>query len=349
MSGFKIIDGGNIVVNGLVIALYGDAGVGKTTTALTAKKPLLLDFDGGVQRCDLRGGKDIVTIRDWEADILPALKDIIANLSSYSTIIIDTADSCINAIKTWVKLRRPKDCIDGRKMYGLIKDEFYMFINTLVSAGIDIILIAHKTTEEENKIKRSVMQITGGSKNLIYQRADFMGYIHIDGKSRAISFIPTEEWDGKTVSNYNSNYFLPDCFTNSNFFELEIQKMKDAINSRATKQVEKANFLIAQSELISKAMNATDMNLILEDFNGSTEPTAIKKQLWAKMKERAKEVNIIFDADNKIFVLPAPPPPPVVKEPEAVTPEPEKKNGNGTAKPVVLEPEKISEEKFSFD
>ena len=38
----------------LKMMVYGQAGMGKTTFALSAPKPLLLDFDNGVKRVNLQ-------------------------------------------------------------------------------------------------------------------------------------------------------------------------------------------------------------------------------------------------------------------------------------------------------
>jgi predicted ATPase len=51
--------------------IYGQAGMGKSTLALSAPKPLLLDFDGGVKRINLNHTKDVDTVQveKW-SDIL---------------------------------------------------------------------------------------------------------------------------------------------------------------------------------------------------------------------------------------------------------------------------------------
>ena len=48
--------------------IYAQAGTGKTTLSLSAPKPLLLDFDGGVNRINLSHleGVDIVQVTNWE-------------------------------------------------------------------------------------------------------------------------------------------------------------------------------------------------------------------------------------------------------------------------------------------
>ena len=49
-----------ITVDRITLALYGDPGVGKTTLAFSADKPLLFDFDNGAHRASNR--KDTVRV-----------------------------------------------------------------------------------------------------------------------------------------------------------------------------------------------------------------------------------------------------------------------------------------------
>ena len=72
-------------VEQLVVAIYGQPGIGKTTLAFTAEAPLLLDFDKGAYRAV--GRKDTVQIESW-----PDVTNITeADLAPYKTVIVDTA------------------------------------------------------------------------------------------------------------------------------------------------------------------------------------------------------------------------------------------------------------------
>ena len=43
--------------------IYGQAGTGKTTLALSAPKPLLFDFDNGVHRVNFAHLQDVATVQ----------------------------------------------------------------------------------------------------------------------------------------------------------------------------------------------------------------------------------------------------------------------------------------------
>ena len=76
--------------------IYGQAGMGKSTLALSAPKPLLLDFDNGVKRINMSHleGVDIVQITTWQ-DVQQVLQE---NLSAYETIVIDTVGKMMDFI-----------------------------------------------------------------------------------------------------------------------------------------------------------------------------------------------------------------------------------------------------------
>ena len=75
---------------------YGQAGMGKTTLALSAPRPLLLDFDNGVNRVNYAHQKDTVPITSFQ-ESLDVLKE---DLSEYDTIVVDTIGKMMDFIIT---------------------------------------------------------------------------------------------------------------------------------------------------------------------------------------------------------------------------------------------------------
>ena len=77
--------------------IYGQAGMGKSTVALSAPKPLLLDFDNGVKRMNMAHLENIDTVQvtSWN-DVQQVLQE---DLSAYQTIVVDTIGKMMDFIK----------------------------------------------------------------------------------------------------------------------------------------------------------------------------------------------------------------------------------------------------------
>ena len=77
--------------------IYGQACMGKSTVALSAPKPLLLDFDNGVKRMNMAHLENIDTVQvtSWN-DVQQVLQE---DLSAYQTIVVDTIGKMMDFIK----------------------------------------------------------------------------------------------------------------------------------------------------------------------------------------------------------------------------------------------------------
>lgn len=72
--------------------IYGQPGMGKTTMALSAPDPLLIDCDNGVQRVNPAHISDTVQVSSYN-DVLAVLNE---DLSPYKSLVIDTAGKLLD-------------------------------------------------------------------------------------------------------------------------------------------------------------------------------------------------------------------------------------------------------------
>lgn len=297
--GFQIVKGESLEINGLITLLYGSPSAGKTSTALTASKPILFDFDGGAHRSGFRIGKDIVRIHKWE-EISSAFSSLESDLANYDTLIIDTVETCLDFIRISIENADYKMKANKLQMYGRMKDEFYGFLSRITKMGKNVILIAHATTEEQNGVQRTTPKITGGSKDIVFQKSDFIGYMRIINNKRTVDFNPTDYYEGKNSANLPL-LNIPDFKTEANWFQSIIEKMTLAL--KAT-QAEQDKALIAINEWKDKIDNCTldEANLYIEEMKKLS--GAMKSQVWAILKNYAEGAGWIFDKDATEFVLP---------------------------------------------
>ena len=197
MAPLRIVDAGTIAVSSLTALIYGSPGIGKTSLALTAENPLLLDFDAGAHRAANRTGKAVVQVDSWQD-----IRDITqADIRPYSTVIVDTVGTCLD--KAGIDLMAANPKLYGRggdltlKGYGALKSKFHGFLTLLRSSGADIILVAHSEEQQRDDHTVSRLVATGGSRNVIYQLADLIGYMERTGDGCTLTFDPTASTFGK--------------------------------------------------------------------------------------------------------------------------------------------------------
>ena len=184
-----------ILVERLVLCIYGGPGLGKTSLAFTADKPLLMDFDNGVYRAINRG--DAVRIRSW-ADVA-ALEA--SDLSGYSTAVVDTSGRALDHLSDVLIKDDPKNRTKAGALslqgYGALKTSFTQWLNRLKKMGLDVVLLAHMDEQRKGDDLIERLDIQGGSKNEIYKSADAMGRIFVDNGTRRLAFSPTDVAHGK--------------------------------------------------------------------------------------------------------------------------------------------------------
>lgn len=187
--------------------LYGQAGMRKTTTALSAPKPLLLDFDNGVKRVNFEHlkGVDTVQVTCWN-DVTEVIQE---NLSEYQTIVIDTIGKMMDYIITFKCGTRQPQIRD----WGGINAEFSGFVRNLSSLNKNIIFVAHRDTRKEGDDTVFIPALREKSYNSIVTELDLLGYMEArnqNGKVRCtITFDPTNRNDGKNTCNLPSIMEVP--------------------------------------------------------------------------------------------------------------------------------------------
>lgn len=191
-----------IKLKGLV---YGQPGVGKTSLALSAPKPLLIDFDNGLRRVAKQYQTDSVQIESYQ-DLLDILTK--EDISAYETIVIDTLGKMIDRIGDWLAESNPKvKQADGQlsmKGWGNVKNEFQRLLKLLEGKNKSAIFIAH---EKEEKVGDDVMKrpdVAGSSGKDIVKELDFMGYMSMKGGKRTIDLAPNEAYYAKNSLGLNS-------------------------------------------------------------------------------------------------------------------------------------------------
>lgn len=280
--------------------IYGQAGMGKTTLALSAPKPLLLDFDNGIHRVNYGHQCDTVQIRSW-GEALEVLKE---DLSAYDTIAVDTIGKMLDYIITYV-------CPVGNPRiqdWGKINNEFSGFTRTVASLNKNIIYVAHRDLRKEGDDNVFVPALREKSYTAIVTELDLLGYVEAKGTTRTITFNPTSRNDGKNTCNLPGLMNIPTVVDNAGkalpntFFQTEIITPYVAnLNKRldVAKAYDKVISELKEAiELITDELSANDFVNRIDSFEHVGNSKAIAGQLLMK---KIKALGLTYNKEEKKY------------------------------------------------
>lgn len=143
----------------IVMLVYGEGGVGKTTFTSTSPMPILADCENGAKYFGMRGIKmDVALIEKW-GDMKDFLD--IARNEKYQTIVIDPIGELMDKLKRYMialgdsKLVQ-KDGSPTMAGWGWLKKTLRDYVKVLRDTGKHVIIVAHLSEEkdEDRIVKR---------------------------------------------------------------------------------------------------------------------------------------------------------------------------------------------------
>lgn len=303
--------------------LFGRAGIGKTTMAQSAPKPLLVDLERGIGRVESIYRKDVMTTEKRLSDeetYHSFIYDLThENLSAYETIIIDSVGKFMDLVTPVVIKENPANGQkDGKtlsqKGYGAISVKFRELTKLVTSLGKHIIWIAHVNEISDGDVIKVRINIPGGTKDKIWDDINLGGYMTYLGKKRIINFTPTEQYDAKgahgVVGSYeipelkkkaeggkdSDNHFLTDLF---NLYISELNS--DRIQMDQDKPIyEEAMKLVPKIEAVQ---NIDELNAVLEEIRNTKHALTSKEELNSFFQVKVKELGATYDKEAKRYII----------------------------------------------
>lgn len=284
------------------VLVYGQPGLGKTTFALSAPLPLLLDFDNGVHRVNVMHQVDTVQISSWK-DCLEVLNE---DLSSYKTLVIDTAGKMLDFMGAYIIQNNPKmgkaNGALSLQGYGERKAEFNSFLKRVSLMGKHLVFVAHDKEEKEGDQKIIRPEIGGSSAGDLIKELDLVGYMEAIGKKRTISFDPSEKYYGKNTCNLASLIELPALAEGkaNNLLATIFSDYQKNLESR--KQVA-ADYVELMEVVDAKVNSITDAEIANEVAGWAGE---YKEHIWdsklqagMRINAKAKELGLTLNKQKK--------------------------------------------------
>lgn len=279
------------------VLLFSPPGIGKTSMAYTARKPLNFDFDKGAHRSGNR--KDTAHADSWE-EVDAMLTSPILN--DYSTIILDTVGRCLDLMVLDIIDKNPKRASGGQldqKGWGMLRDRFHTFLARLRALDKDVVMLAHAREKDDGDALIMRPDIQGGSYGEVMKSADLVGYLYVQGKDRILDFNPTDKWVGKNPAQWTP-FRVPDYSKSPEFLAGLLDKAREALGRISQESAEVATILADWRAAVETFTTVDEMNGALTKI----EPLApiIRAQVKAILWEAVKAAGMQFDPKSKSFI-----------------------------------------------
>lgn len=164
----------------ILMVVYGEGGVGKTTFAATAPRPIIADCENGSKYFGLRGIEaDVALIEGWD-DMQEFLE--IALTDNYDTVIIDPIGELMEKLIRYMITKADSKLVqkDGNPTmagWGWLKQTMRSFLKVMRDSGKNVVIVAHvQEKDDEGRIIKRPMVATKLSEELV-NMVDVVGYM----------------------------------------------------------------------------------------------------------------------------------------------------------------------------
>ena len=296
----------SITVKGLI---YGQPGCGKSTRALSAPNPVMIDADKGMTRVERRYQAPSLPLESFD-QVLRVFEA--GELKPFDSIIFDTAGKLVDRIGDYVMDKNPKARQGNGSLtmqgWGEVKKEFSNLLSRLQASGKNVIFIAHEREETQGDQKIVRPDIAGSSGKELVKELDFMGYMEVVNDRRTICFSPSERFYAKNSIGLTNRIEVPTLLeeTPNKFIENEIierTKQRKLEDDRVAEEYE--NLVYTNQLRIDAIEGPEDAQAILTELKQETPHIwdsymVLRNYLHGKLQEKG----IHYDKKAGEFYMP---------------------------------------------
>lgn len=285
-----------IVVSQIKAQIFGAPGSGKTSFALSAEAPLLLDFDMGAHRAIRRA--DTMVINDW-TDVMGLLtsKD---DLAGYKTIVCDTVGKQLDMLGRHIISENGRLATTGGALtqqgYGVRKAHYYSFLQNVLALGLDIVLVSHDREKDVDEVTKVRPDVSGSTYSDIMKEMDLCGYMEIVKGKRMIDFNPSERSIGKNCAGF-PQMEVTDNLTMASL----ISETKKIINKRNEASADIIAEIDQWKAKIAEIKTGEDAMKVVSDVK-TVESDTIKQQVRKLLADKTTSLGLKYDATAKSYV-----------------------------------------------
>lgn len=279
------------------LLIAGYPGIGKTTLALSAPKPLLIDVDRGTDRVEARYRTDFIQPNNYEE----LLEDLVPlNLNDYETLVIDTGGQLIKLMSAYVIKQNSKNGQrDGSlslKGYGAVGREFARFIDyCYYQLNKHVVIIFHAREEKDGDNTRLRILVEGQTKDNVWQPMDLGGFMEMQNNVRTIGFTNCERYYAKGTHGIHGVLTIPELNGNQNGFLTNLfHQINENIKAEA-KEAEKEKkayqkIIDTIKEAIEAITTTNEAMEVLELINNQKHVLTSEKEAKSMLFDKTKEL-----------------------------------------------------------
>lgn len=292
----------------LFIVIAGVPGIGKTTLALSAPRPLLIDADRGIDRVEARYRKDTI-VPDSYDDIFAELDG--NDLSGYDTIVVDTGGAIFGLLKDKIIAENPKarqsDGTLSLKGYGIAKKMFGDFRERLKKYGKHIVMVFHASetvVNEDLKLTGLRIRIEGASRDEVWDDVDIGGFVEMQGNKRTIGFSNCDRYYAKGTHGVHGTYEIPELRDGAKnaFLSDLISNVVEGMQDEAAEASRYEETMAKGNALVDKAKSVDECNSLIPAFARFPAALTSKQELWNALCAKAKALGGRYDKASKRFI-----------------------------------------------
>lgn len=291
--------------------IYGAPGLGKTTLALSAPDPILIDFDRGVSRVKAYHRKTTIVCSTYEE----VLHDIESHeVKDCQTIIIDTGGSFVTYLQDWAMrtnpaMNRQKNGAISLKGFGAVKQEFARFTNHVRDVlNKNIIYVFHSDEQKDkdgNPMQR--LQCEGAARNLVWQPCDLGAYMQMIGTRRVLSFTPEAEFFAKGCYGIDGQREVPNIGQNekNDFLTRLFDEAKANIAAEneafAPMKAQYDAVMLEVNKIIDGIKTAEDATAAAASLSKLEHSLTSKKEALGLLTAKASALGLVWNKADKAY------------------------------------------------
>lgn len=293
--------------------IAGYPGIGKSTLALSAPRPLHIDVDFGIDRIEPRYRKPYIQPKSYD-EILEDLTPL--NVKDFDTLVFDTGGKLISLMSQWAIKKDVKygqrDGSLSLKGYGFIGREFQRLMDyCFYELDKHIVVVFHAIEEKDGDNTRLRIKVEGQTKNNVWEPMDLGGFVEIQGNNRTIGFSNCERYFAKGTRGIHGVWQVPELGPDKpNDFLTRLFAQYNALSAAEVAQnaEEQEAYDAAMAKgrkIVAGITDADSANAAMSKIKAVNHALTSKKEVNAAFNAKIKELGLFYDKVLKKYT-PAP-------------------------------------------